>query len=884
MLSNKPFQFLRWFCPRHLVEEIEGDLIQKFEKDIKRFSQASDTSKVSDAYALRRAKQRLVWNTIRFFRPGIILRNKLSLQSHPLMILNYLRFSFRSMRRHSVFTFVNITGLAVGIAVCLLMFNFVSFEKSYDTFFPLSKDIVRVSYSRLIDKELQYSKAQIFPAVGETLKSEIPAVENYTRLFPITTHVEAVMMIGEDRERKTFMESSVYAVDSTFLTIFPLEFIQGDALTALNGEKKLILSESSAQKYFGDSDAINKIIHWEGMGDWLVTGVYKDLPANSHMKFDFLASWMNVYGDRSAWNWDGFYTYLKLQPNANLAEVESTMQKILTAKMESNENANRTTTSFFLQPLEDIHLHSNLTSEMQVNGNEQTIEVLQLVAVFILVLALINYLNLSVARAIRRAKEIGVRKIVGSSRHQLQLLFFTESFLINLISLAIALTLTIVLLPVFNSLTGKQMEMTVLLNPIFISIVLAFLVIFSIVVGFYPTRNLASINPIQAMKGGKLSNLNGQFTRRALLSVQFLTTILLISATLIIQRQVSFMQSQELGFDVHQNVVIKTIGGPGAEMDSTFTNKINLFKSRVKDEAYAVNATITSSIPGRENEWLGRLRKSEDNPELISTARTRVDTDFIETYGLKIIAGRNFSEENPKQIILNETAVAMLGYKNAQEAIGNLLMGSSEIIGVVNDFHERSLQEPILASMYTPGQGYMKFITVKINSNDAGGAVESLHQQWSIIFPDKPFDYFFLDEFFNRQYQREQQLQKVFGYLSAIGLSIACLGLFGFTYFMTYQRTKEIGIRKTLGATMLNIIRLLSTEFAILLMLAGLIAFPISYYVSNFWLANYPIRIWLGSVDFISPVLLVAFFAFASILFLLIRSAKTNATEALKHE
>jgi putative ABC transport system permease protein len=871
MPSNKLFQFLRWFCPDHLVEEIEGDLIQKFEKDVKVFGE-------------KKANRRLLWNTIRFFRPGIILRNKLTLQSHPLMILNYLKFSFRSMRRHSVFTFINITGLAMGIAVCLLMLNYVSFEKSYDTFFPRSKDIIRVSYSRLIDNELQYSKAQIFPAVGETLKAEIPAVENYTRMFPVTTHVEAVMMFEEDGEQKTFMESSVYAVDSTFLTIFPLQFIQGDSLTALNGEKRIILSESSAKKYFGNSEAINKIIHWEGMGDWLVTGVYKDLPANSHMKFDFLASWMNVYGDRSAWNWDGFYTYLKLQPNVNLAEVESTMQKVLTAKMESNESTNRATASFFLQPLEDIHLHSNLTSEMQVNGNERTIHVLQLVAAFILVLALINYLNLSVARAIRRAKEIGVRKIVGSSRHQLQLLFFTESFLINLISLAIALTLTIVLLPVFNSLTGKQMEMIVLLNPLFISTVLAFLVIFSIVVGFYPTRNLASINPIQAMKGGKLSNLNGRFIRRTLLTVQFLTTVLLISATLIIQRQVSFMQNQELGFDVHQNVVIKTISGPGAEMDSTFTNKINLFKSRVKDQSYAVNATITSSIPGRENEWLGRLRKSEDNPELISTARTRVDTDFIETYGLKIIAGRNFSDENPKQIILNETAVAMLGYKNAQEAIGNLLMGSSEIIGVVNDFHEHSLQEPILASMYTPGQGYTKFITVKINSTDATETLESLQEQWLTIFPDKPFDYFFLDEFFNQQYQREQQLQKVFGYLSAIGLSIACLGLFGFTYFMTYQRTKEIGIRKTLGATVLNIIRLLSTEFAILLVLAGLIAFPISYYASNFWLANYPIRIWLGFIDFILPVLLVAFFAFASILFLLIRSAKTNATEALKHE
>lgn len=865
------FKVLRGFCPAQLYEEIEGDLIQRFEKDLKAFGE-------------RKAKRRLLWNTILFFRPGIVLRNKFSLQSHPVMILNYLKFSWRNMRRHSLFTFINITGLAVGIAVCLLMLNYVAFEKEYDTFFPRSKDIVRISYSRLIDNELQYSKAQIFPAVGETLKATIPAVENYTRLFPVTTHVEAVMTIEVGNERKSFTESSVYAVDSTFLTIFPLDFVEGDPRTALKGEFKIILSESAALKYFGDTDAINKIIHWEGMGDWIVAGIYKDLPENSHMQFNFLVSWMNVYGDKSAWNWDGFYTYLQLQPNTNHSDIEATMQKVLAQKMEASENANRATANFFLQPLEDIHLHSNLSGEMKTNGNEKIINVLQLVAAFILVLALINYLNLSLARAIRRAKEIGIRKIVGSSRHQLQVLFFTESFLLNLCALTIALVAATLLLPVFNLLIGKEIGLQILLNPIFIVSAFTAIVLFSMFVGFYPSRNLASINPTLALKGCNLYNSNGKVLRKSLLTVQFVTTILLITATLIIQRQVSFMQNQELGFDVHQNIVIKTISGPGAETDSAYTNKINLFKNRVKAQAYAVNATITSSIPGRENEWLGRLRKSEDNPELISTSRTRVDKDFIETYGLKLLAGRNFTDDNPKQIILNETAVAMLGYKNPQEAIGNMLMGSSEIIGVVNDFHERSLQEPILPSMYTPGQGYVKFITVKINSNDLAETLASLQQQWLTIFPDKPFDYFFLDEFFNRQYQREQQLKKVFGYLSAIGLSIACLGLFGFTYFMTYQRTKEIGIRKTLGATMLNIIRLLSTEFAILLILAGAIAVPISYYASSFWLSNYPVRIWLGTLDFVIPVLLVAFFTFASILFLLIRSAKTNATEALKHE
>ena len=286
-------QFLQLICLNHLYEEIEGDLIQKFEKDLKKVGE-------------KRAKRRLLWNVVRFFRPGILLRNRNSIRPYPIMISNYLKFSLRNMRMHSVFTFINITGLVAGIVVCLLMLNYVEFEKSYDKFFPRSKDIVRVSYSRLIDKELQYSKAQIFPAVGETLKETIPAVESYTRMFPVTTHVEAVMMIDDGNQQKTFTESSVYAVDYIFLDIFPLEFIEGDRSTALKGKNKIILSESAANKYFGNTEAINKTINWEGMGDRLVTGVFKDLPSNSHLKFSFLASWMNVYEDRSAWNWDGF--------------------------------------------------------------------------------------------------------------------------------------------------------------------------------------------------------------------------------------------------------------------------------------------------------------------------------------------------------------------------------------------------------------------------------------------------------------------------------------------------------------------------------------------------------------------------------------------------
>lgn len=870
-MSTKPFRFLRWFCPEYLLEEIEGDLLQKYEKDVKSLGE-------------RKAKRRLWWSTIRFFRPEIIFRNDFLYRHKPRMISNYIKFSWRSLAKHKVFSIINITGLAIGMTVCMLILNYVQFEKSYDTVFVRHQDIVRVSYSRLIDNELQYSKAQIFPAVGETLRESIPAIENYTRMFPITTHVEAVLWVEEGGNRKDLIEPSLYAVDSSFLKIFSMTLLKGNPLTALTGENKLLLSKSAALKFFGHTDVLSKIVHWDGMGDWLITGVFEDLPENSHMQFDFLTSWMNVYEERSAWNWDGFYTYLLLQPDTDLDETERLAQLTLDEKTKVAENANRVTSKFFFQPIEDIHLLSQLTGEMQPNGNAEVVNALQIVAFVILSLALINYINLSVARAIKRSKEIGVRKIIGSSQRQLSILFFTESFLVNLIGFVIAILFFYFLSDSFSLLAGKSVSLLIWTDPVlFISFAFGVLLLFSLIAGFYPAQVLSAFSPVVAMKKS-VSVSGGKGVRSSLLVIQFLITIVLVTMTMVIKNQISFMQNQELGFNLRQNVVIKSLATAGAEMDTTFINNMELFKARIKENAHVVNATVTSNIPGRENEWTGRLRRSQQDKELISTLRTRVDKDFIDTYELSLVAGRNFSSETPDQIILNQSTAKMLGYKTEQEAIGNKLMGNYEIVGVVKDFHERSIHEPIAPAIYAPGQGYMKFITVNIDGSNLNETLPFLKQQWKSVFADKPFDYFLLDEFFNRQYNQEQQLSEVFQYFSAVGLGIACLGLFGFTYFITHQRTREIGIRKTLGASLKDIVRLLSSELAMLLLIAGALAGPASYYLADLWLSEYPVRTIPDIENFVLPVLLVSFFAFTSIIILLIRSAQTNPVDALKHE
>ena len=634
-----------------------------------------------------------------------------------MVILHYFRFAARSLSRHRLYSMLNLTGMAVGIALCLLMLNYVLFEKSYDQFNTNKDQIVRVTYDRFIDGEFQFSKAQVFPVVADALIERFPEVQKFTRIFPMATHVEAVFSVVTNDQTRHFLESSVYATDSSFLKIFSLQLLIGDSLTALDGDKKIILSSTAARRYFGEETAaMNQVIHWEGMGDFVVTGVYRDFPANSHMHFDFLTSWMKVYEDGSSsnWNWDGFYTYLLIKPGTDMAVLAPEMQKVLNVSMSEAPGADRMKSEFHFQPLKDIHLQSHLEGELEVNGSEQVVDALMIVAIFIFILAVVNYLNLSLARAIRRGKEVGIRKIIGSSRSQLMGLFFTEAFVLNLIAFVLAAVLWRLASPYFNSLVGKEVGfMFGKYLPAMIFTVIIVLAFSAWLAGIFPARMLSSINPAMIIKGVDFGSGRKVWLRRQLLIFQFLVTIILVTGTWLVWEQVRFMQGQDLGFSLEQNVVVRSLSGPGAEMDTTFTYKLELFKQRATSSTHVKNVTITSNIPGRENEWKGRLMRVENEREMISTSRTRVDQNFIATYGLKLLEGRNFTDEGINQVILNESAARMLGYKNNIEAIGGKIMKDHSIVGVIQDYHERSLREPLVPMMFTMGAGYMKLTNSK---------------------------------------------------------------------------------------------------------------------------------------------------------------------------
>jgi putative ABC transport system permease protein len=868
---NRWLRLLEWCCPPSLYESIEGDLLEQFEEDKKQLGE-------------KKAKTQLAFNVIKFLRPGILLRNQFKLYNPMMLASDYLKFTWRSLGRHKVFSFINITGLTIGMALCLMITNYVLFEKSYDQFYPRHKDIVRVTYSRFFEGEFQYSKAQVFPAVAEVAKNAIPEVEEVVRIFPVTTHVEAVFEVTEQNQLRRFTESDLYAVDSSFFKVFPLQFIEGDPNTALTGKNKIVLSAAVAEKYFGKESALNKVIKWDGMGDWQITGVFKDLPENSHMKLGVLTSWMEVYEPGHDWNWDGFYTYLLLQPDADISKLTEQIQRIADSKMKGDSNPNQIASEFDLQPIGGIHLHSHLVGEMRMNGNAVTVNALQIVAILIVSLALMNYLNLSLTRAFKRGKEVGVRKVIGSTRSQLVQLFIMESSLFNFISFFLAIGISLLGASAFNSLVERPVDMIIWRQSILTyGLIVVILLVSSFLSGFYPALILASFNPVAALKGGHRSPYGRSF-RRLLIIAQFFITITLVTGTILIYKQTMFMQQQDLGFSLSQKLIIKSQALAGSEMDSAFVNRIALFKMKIKEDKDVLSATITSTIPGRENEWLGRITKP-DKDELISSVRMRVDIDFLDTYGLRLVAGKNFSDEQQsQQIIINESTAKTLGYENNNQALGKKLMRDHEIVGVVNDFHEQSMRHPIVPSLYSQGQGYMKYITVNVSSENIFGTVTNMKKYWLDVFPDRSFEYFFLDEYFNRQYQQEKQLGKVFGYFSGIGIFIACLGLLGFAYFMSHQRLKEIGIRKALGATAASLIQLLSSELTWLLLLGGTIAIPFSYYFSMEWLSTYRVRIETGWELFVLPIIFVGMVAFASVFFILVKAIQTNPIDILKNE
>ena len=826
------------------------------------------------------------------------------------MYSNYFKIALRTLSRNKVFAFIHILGLTIGTAACLLIIQYVYFEKSYDTFHENAENIYRVP--------IEYSKgfgafpktAATHPALGPAMKADFPEVEDFARLFhPANMGMKlAFSYTGEPGQRISAAEDKVYFADSSFLNLFSFPFKLGDPKTALSAPNTLVLSATMAKKYFGNENPIGKTISANGRTELTVSGVFEDIPDNSHINFNGLISFHTFFSrpfrPNSAWLWPEFYTYVLLKPESDPKAIAARFPEFTKKYMAAIHKEHKFQTYFSLQPLLDIHLKSECANEIVPTGSEQTVSFLFLLALFILVIAWVNYINLSTSKAIERAKEVGVRKVVGAEKKQLIGQFLIEATLLNGISIILGVILANIFLPQFSQLTGKNignalLNIELLSQPIFWLILLGSILLGGLLSGFYPAIVLSAFRPVQVLKGYLHKSKQTVSLRKALVGFQFILSIILIAGTLLITNQLSFMANQELGYEKDQVLVIKS----PLITDSTTTLKTTALKTELLQYPAITSFTKSTEVPGKLIALRSESRKEGLEKEAnISMHLKSIDDQFLSTFNIPLIAGRNFletertnpfdSDKTTVKVLLNELLATRLGFLNSADAIGKSILfklgpkdRKAQVLGVVKNYHQRSLKEDYDPILYlNPTYDPWKYYSLNIQTEDWGETIALIEKKYEATFTGNSFEYFFLDEFFDRQYRAEQQFGKVCQLIAALAIFVACLGFFGLSTLLLAQRRKEIGIRKILGASPQRILLLVSKDFIYMLLMANVIAIPIIFYFGRQWLNNFAFNIGLSWPIFVLPILFLLSIVFVIVGIQMYRTAVLNPIISLRNE
>lgn len=804
------------------------------------------------------------------------------------MIKNYIKVAFRNIGRQKFFAFLNVTGLAIGIVCCLLILAFVNEEFSYDNFHPNKDDIYRIALDRKFpDNAFVYARTPM--PMGQAMVNDLPSVQSFTRIY--TAFNELTFQLGDTY----FDERNVMAVDSTFFDFFQVEFKEGDKTTALDMPNSLIITEAMATKYFGNESAIGKQLTIQNVGEMLVRGVVKPIPVNSHFHFDFLftlSSIPNLYRN-DFWGSYLAHTYIKLEPGANPKSIETSMrgitknymepqvQNILRIDWEQYEAAGNDH-NYFLQPLESIHLNSNFQWEIEPNGNKTVVYLFLAISVFILLIACINFINLTTARAANRAREVGMRKVLGALKKQLIGQFLVESIIMCLVATMLATVLATLILPFFNELAGKSFQTETLLTLEVVLGLLAFSVGLGVLAGLYPAFVLSAYKPITVLKGRASSGAKNSWLRNTLVILQFGISIILVIGTLVIYQQIDYMNSKPLGFDKEQLVIIERTGMLSQEAET--------FKNMLLENPNVSTVSGVNTFPGRQISGGTFMDVQGDASDRYLIPNLRGDYDLIETMGLEVIEGRAFNEEivtDTTAIIINEAAARTFGWA---DPIGKQLQPINgpiyNVIGVVKDFHFESLHQDIgplalFASDIQRGAGIM---VAKISNQNVESTLNIIESTWDNFIQQRPVQFTFVDQEFGAMYEAEVRSGKLFSAFAILAIVIACLGAFGLAAFLASQRKKEIGIRKVLGASVTSIVGLLSNEFVKLILIANVIAWPIAYFLMQEWLSNFAYAVAVNLWYFALATIVSIIIALLTVSFHSIRAALNNPSDTLHAE
>jgi len=818
------------------------------------------------------------------------------------MLITYFVVAIRHLTKRKLYSFINIIGLALAMAATFLIAQYINHEMSYDRFHSNGDRIYRVCHNRYVDGIIQYKSAQNFIPTGESLTNDFPFVEDYATLFKISDQSEIIITYTRNEtETIKFSEDRVYHVKGNFFNLFTTSVVEG-ILPSLPLEPKTVwVSSSVARKYFGDSSALGKIIHHSYSGDFRVAGVYADFPQNSHLIPDFLFSWESLTGasnggDANNWHWDGFFSYILLKDGTTPELLEDNLPKVA-EKYLGNDAQSLGSSEFWLQPLTDIHLHSDLVGEAEENGDSLMVTILKGLSAFILMIAFLNYINLSTATAIDRIKEIGVRKIIGSTQRQFAIQFILESSLVTTAALVAAAMLVFVVIR-FAPIEMLDLSPTLIRDPAFWCVAVLIACVGSVASAIYPAFIISSFRPVSALKG-KVPWTQSRFRitpRRGIVTFQFVLAIFMIAGSLMIYKQISFMKHRDLGIDINQTLVLETFvkfGPPGS--DSVFLKKLDFLKADLLSNPKIAGVSASYDIPGKEHLSLfPTFRNIKNSENMVSLYYSRIDDDFIPLFDVDIIAGTSFSKmtgNNESAIVINKEALEALGFDSAEQAIGHeVAFGRGPtprkvtVIGVV-DFRARSFKEKNLPVVYQTNWAPLRFLSIKLNEvSELNNEIQFVEKQWRRHFPDLPFSYFFLDEFFDRQYQADQKFSLVLTLFTSLSVVIACMGLYGLAAIVAAQRTKEIGIRKVLGATVRNLFLMLSKDFGIMLFAATAIASPAVWYAITKWLSQYTYQTQISWWIFVLPLLAMAIVIFLTIAQHALRAAMTNPIDSLRDE
>ena len=858
-------RFFRWYCHPRMHSYIEGDLIEVYERRVK-------------AFGKRKADMRFIVDVLLLFRPGIIgpVQGYKNFTTYA-MYKNYLKVTFRILSREKLYSVINISGLAVSVACCLMIFLFIKDELSYDTFHSDGERVYRVASAYMRQGKWEPYSSNSW-RTGELLKTQFREIEQLVRI----RDSEEVFL----HDGKWIYEQKVATVDDNFFKVFNFPLIKGNSDEALKGPNKVVISKHIAEKYFGSDEPIGKVFEVNDSSLQLqVSGVMQDMPPNSHFHFDFLISgetlrqmvppalFTNV-------GWDSQYLYIKTAPGTDHAKIESMFPNFIDKNL-----APFTTGNFqlFLQPLMSIHLQSNNGLEIEPNGSLSHIYIFSVIGIFILVIATVNYMNLTTARALRRAKEAGMRKVLGAKRTDLFRQFLSESFVMTFLAVCISFAVTFLIIPEFNRFAGKQISQYVLFDPQILLVLFFSFIGFALIAGTYPSMVLSSFKPLNSMKGSGATAASGVVLRKGLIVLQFVICIGMIAASAIVFQQWDFLKNKSLGINKESLISI-----PLQTMDR---GQMGVLRNMLLENPSIISAGASNMrMPG----WISnstpyKAQDVETDEEAQKTMKIiRVDYDFLQVVEAEILDGRNFSAnsltDSTSSIILNQSAAAQLGWDVSVGKWMELGGRRYNVVGLIKDFHFESLHREIPPTIFIPSADWLNWLYVRIDRQNIPSSLKHIETVYKQFVTNRDFMYSFLNEDIERQYAGEEKFTDIFTIFTSLAIVIACLGTFGLISFNAERKSKEIGIRKVLGASVGNVTFLLIKEFIILLLIASVIALPLTFYFTESWVGTFVYRVPIGIGPFVLAMALATFILIATTGFRAVKAALTNPVNSLRDE